>query len=121
MDKNKHKAQRRLRRHRRVRGGVIGTPSRPRLAVYRSLRHIYAQVIDDLAGRTLVAASSQEASVTAAGKTGNARSAEAVGALLAERAKAAGVNAVAFDRGGFRYHGRIKALADAARKAGLRF
>jgi large subunit ribosomal protein L18 len=119
MDKHKHKVHRRVRRHAGVRARVIGTPTRPRLAVYRSLKHIYAQVIDDLAGRTLAAASSGEAK--GGGKTGNAGSAAEVGALLAQRAKEAGVTAVAFDRGGFRYHGRVKALADAARKGGLNF
>jgi large subunit ribosomal protein L18 len=119
MDKHKHKVHRRLRRHKGVRARVIGTPARPRLAVYRSLKHIYAQVIDDLAGRTLVAASSGE--TKSAGKTGNAGSAGEVGSLLAQRAKDAGITVVAFDRGGFRYHGRVKALADAARKGGLKF
>jgi large subunit ribosomal protein L18 len=111
----------RIRRHARVRAKVIGTAERPRLAVFRSNRHISAQLIDDRAGRTLVAASSIEpdlrASLGAAG--GNVTGAEAVGRLLASRATAAGVRRVVFDRGGFAYHGRVAALADAARDAGL--
>jgi large subunit ribosomal protein L18 len=109
----------RLRRHRRVRKKVTGTPERPRLAVYRSNRHVYAQVIDDVAGRTLVAASSKEAD---AGVTKNAdvEAAKCVGRRVAERAKAAGVESVVFDRAGYRYHGQIAAVADAARESGLR-
>lgn len=113
------KSQSRQRRHRRVRKSVVGTTSRPRLAVYRSNRYIYAQVIDDQAGRTVAAASSQEAPLRS--KTLSADTAGEVGKLVAERAKEAGVSAVVFDRGGFKYHGRIKALADAAREAGLEF
>ena len=100
---------------------MSGTPQRPRLAVFRSNRHMVAQVIDDISGQTLAAASSLEASVRGAGNTGNRDAATAVGKLLAERAKAAGVSRVAFDRGGFLYHGRVAALADAAREAGLEF
>jgi large subunit ribosomal protein L18 len=111
----------RARRHHRVRKKVSGTPGRPRLAVFRSNRHVVAQVIDDISGRTLAAASSLEASVRAAGPSGNRNAAAAVGKLVAERAKAAGVSQVAFDRGGFLYHGRVAALADAAREAGLEF
>lgn len=111
----------RARRHRRVRKKLSGTPERPRLAVFRSNRHVVAQVIDDTSGRTLAAASSLEASVRAAGPTGNRSAATAVGKLVAERAKAAGVSQVAFDRGGFMYHGRVAAVADAAREAGLEF
>ena len=110
----------RIRRHRRVRKKVQGTPARPRLAVFRSNRHIYAQIIDDRAGRTLAAASTLDASIRD-GATGNAEAAAAVGRLVAERAKAAGVESVVFDRGGFLYHGRVAALADAARDAGLEF
>jgi len=120
MNTSKAKRQRRERRHRRVRGKAIGTPDRPRLCVYRSLKHIYAQVIDDLAGKTLAAASTRDKDFAGAG-TGNASAAATVGERLAERATAAGVSAVVFDRGGFRYHGRVKALADGARKGGLRF
>jgi large subunit ribosomal protein L18 len=111
----------RRRRHGRVRRKVIGTPERPRLAVFRSAGHISAQVIDDTAGRTLAAAATVEADLKGAGPTGNKTSAATVGRLVAERAKAAGVNQVVFDRGGFQYHGRVAALADAAREAGLEF
>jgi large subunit ribosomal protein L18 len=104
------------RRHRRVRKRIVGTPDRPRLSVHRSNRNIHAQIIDDSAGRTLVAASS----LTAEGDDPKAR-AKAVGQELAAKAKAAGITRVAFDRGGFKYHGRIQALADAAREGGLEF
>jgi large subunit ribosomal protein L18 len=114
------KSQDRQRRHSRVRKKVHGTAERPRLAVFRSSRHISAQVIDDRAGHTLAAASTVEADLRKAG-TGNIDAATKVGKLLAERAKAAGVEKVTFDRGGFRYHGRVAALADAAREAGLEF
>ena len=110
----------RIRRHRRVRKLITGTTARPRLAVFRSARHISAQVIDDTTGRTLAAAATVEKDLRASG-TGNTTAAEAGGRLVAERAKAAGVSAVVFDRGGFRYHGRVAALADAARAAGLEF
>jgi large subunit ribosomal protein L18 len=113
----------RIRRHARVRGKVSGTPDRPRLAVFRSNRHISAQIIDDTAGRTLAAASSVEpelrASLGAGG--GNVSGAEAVGRLLAARAKAAGISRVVFDRGGFAYHGRVAVLADTVRSEGLEF
>lgn len=112
--------QLRARRHHRVRKKVVGTPERPRLAVFRSNRHIVAQVIDDQTGRTLAAASTLEKELRSAG-TGNKVGAAGVGRLLAERARAAGVDRVVFDRGGFRYHGRVSALADAARQAGLDF
>ena len=122
MDKNKNKALRRTRRHGGIRKRVQGTPERPRLAVYRSLKHIHVQIIDDLAGRTLVSASSlEEVKLADGARASNARGAAAVGELIATRAKAAGIAKVAMDRGGFRYHGRVKALADAARKAGLEF
>ena len=110
----------RLRRHRRVRKHVTGTPERPRLAVFRSNKHISAQVIDDVGGRTLAAASSVEKDMKS-GAGGNRDAAKKVGQLLGERAKAAGVSKVVFDRGGFQYHGRVAALADAAREAGLEF
>ncbi len=113
-------AQLRARRHHRVRKKVAGTSERPRLAVFRSNRHIVAQVIDDHTGRTLAAASTVEKELRSAG-TGNKEGAATVGRLLAERARAAGVERVVFDRGGFRYHGRVAALADAARQAGLEF
>jgi large subunit ribosomal protein L18 len=111
----------RSRRHHRVRKKVTGTAARPRLAVFRSNKHISAQVIDDRTGRTLAAASSVEGDLRRAGGTGNKEAASAVGHLVAERAKAAGVSQVVFDRGGFLYHGRVAAVADAAREAGLEF
>ncbi|MGH7133476.1 MAG: 50S ribosomal protein L18 [Phycisphaerales bacterium] len=120
MDKAKHKVARRNRRHIGIRKRVNGVPGQPRLSVYKSLNHIYAQVIDDLAGKTICAASSLETELKLP-KTGNSAAAAAVGALLGQRAKGAGVKAVSFDRGGFKYHGRLKALADAARKEGLKF
>ncbi len=115
-----HKHTLRKRRHFRVRKNVGGTSTRPRLAVFRSNKHIVAQVIDDVSGRTLAAASTVEKDLRQ-GSGGNKASATAVGRLVAERAKAAGVSKVVFDRGGFLYHGRIAALADAAREAGLEF
>jgi large subunit ribosomal protein L18 len=108
----------RMRRHRRVRKKVRGTTERPRLAVFRSNRHISAQVIDDRSGATLAAASTTEASLRGAA-TGNVEAATEVGRLVAERAKAAGIDKVVFDRGGNLYHGRVAAVADAARAAGL--
>lgn len=120
MDKQTAKQQRRGRRKIRIRRVVEGTTARPRMSVYRSLNHIYVQIIDDLKGRTLVSASSLETELGVP-KTGNAQAAAAVGAKVAERAKAAGLSDVVFDRNGFRYHGRVKALADAARKGGLNF
>lgn len=113
------RAKGRLRRRRRVRKRVQGTAARPRLAVFRSNRYIYAQVIDDAAGRTLAAASSQEQSLRS--MTLTAASAAEVGRLVAGRAAEAGVTAVVFDRGGHPYHGRVKALAEAAREGGLDF
>lgn len=112
----------RIRRHRRVRKRLAGTPQRPRLNVFRSSAHIYAQVIDDVAGHTIAAASDVEKEIAGqvAGKTKTER-AKLVGQVVAERAKARGVEAVVFDRGGHKYHGRVKALADAAREAGLGF
>jgi large subunit ribosomal protein L18 len=117
------KQQLRERRHRRVRKRVVGTSERPRLAVFRSLNHIYAQVIDDTAGHTLAAASSLDTGVKGDGKTsgGNIAAAQAVGRLIAERAKEKGVARVVFDRGGFKYHGRVAGLAAAAREGGLEF
>ena len=112
----------RIRRHRRVRAKLAGTAERPRLNVFRSLNHIYAQVIDDAAGVTLAAASTLDKEV--AGKAGGKSKkdqATLVGSAIAERAKSAGIEQVVFDRGGYRYHGRVKALADAARKGGLQF
>ncbi len=115
----KHAAHKR--RQRRVRKKVVGTTERPRLAVFRSNRHISVQVIDDSLGRTLAAASSYEADVRSAGATGNVDASTSVGRLIGERARAAGISTVVFDRGGNRYHGRVAALAAAAREAGLEF
>ena len=117
------KASRRQRTRYRIRSRVIGTAERPRLTVRKSLRYIYAQLINDQSGETLAAASSLEAAVKAEsnGKTGNKEAAKLVGAKLAERAKEKGVGTVVFDRGGSVYHGRIKELADGARGAGLEF
>jgi large subunit ribosomal protein L18 len=115
------KAELRRRRHVRVRKKVVGTPDRPRLAVFRSNAHITAQVIDDSTGRTIASAATVEKDVRGAGGTGNKTAATTVGRLLGERAREAGVTRVVFDRGGFLYHGRVAALADAAREAGLEF
>jgi large subunit ribosomal protein L18 len=112
----------RQRVHARVRTKVSGTPERPRLCVYRSVGHIYVQVIDDRGGRTLCSASSiDKETKKALNGGGNIAAAKNVGKIIAERAKAAGVSKVVFDRGGYKYHGRVKALADAAREAGLQF
>lgn len=115
---NRTTAELRQARHARLRKRILGTATRPRLAVFRSLQHIYAQVIDDASGTTLAAASSQEKDLKV---TGNAEGAKKVGLALAERAKAKGISAVVFDRGGFRYHGRVATLADGAREGGLEF
>ena len=121
-DKQKEKAKRLQRRQFSIRATLMGTPERPRLSVFRSDKHISAQIIDDYAGKTLVAASSLQKDVRGElANGGNIKAAEIVGRTVAERAKAAGITAVAFDRSGRRYHGRIKALADAARKGGLQF
>ena len=115
MDKNIQ----RLKRHRRVRGKISGTAERPRLNVYRSTNHIYAQVIDDVKGVTLVTASSTEKDFGMTG--GNKEAARKVGKLVAERAKAKGIDTVVFDRGGYVYHGRVAELAEGAREGGLEF
>jgi large subunit ribosomal protein L18 len=116
------KDQQRRRVHARVRMKVSGTPDRPRLCIYRSAEHIYTQVIDDRSGRTLVSASSVDKETKKKVKGGgNIASAKAIGKTIADRAKAAGISKVVFDRGGYKYHGRVKALADAAREAGLQF
>ena len=118
----KTKEEIRSRIHRRIRKKISGTPERPRLAVFRSQAHIYAQVIDDGTGRTVCSASSLDETLKMDAKRGaNVAAAKAVGSLIATRAKEKGVLAVVFDRGGFQYHGRIKALADAAREGGLKF
>jgi large subunit ribosomal protein L18 len=112
------KAEHRIRRHRRVRKKVLGTAERPRLAVFRSNKHIYVQAIDDLAGRTVASASTMEADARG-GATATVAAAKEVGKRVGERAKQAGITTVVFDRGGFKYHGRIAAIADGAREAGL--
>ena len=109
----------RLRIHKRIRRKVAGTPERPRLAIFRSVNHIYAQLIDDQKGFTVVAAGSTEKDL--GGKGGNVEGAKLIGKKVAERAKEKGITKVVFDRGGYLYHGRVKALADAAREAGLEF
>ena len=109
----------RMKRHVRVRGKISGTPERPRLNVFRSNANIYAQIIDDVNGVTLVAANTLEKEFE--GATGNCEAAKKVGAVLAERAKAKGINVVVFDRGGYIFHGRVAALAEGAREAGLEF
>jgi len=116
MDKNVLKVKRRWRRKHQVRKNVFGSPERPRLTVFRSNLNIYAQIVNDVEGKTLAAASSVKLD-----KGSTAQAAAEVGKQLAEAAKAAGVEAIAFDRNGYMYHGRIKALADAAREAGLKF
>ena len=115
------KVRKRLRRKVSIRMRVHGTAERPRLAIYRSNKHLVLQVIDDVSGRTLAAASTNEAEQRTSGGTGSTAGAARVGTLVAERAKAAGITKVVFDRGGFLYHGRIAAAADAAREAGLEF
>jgi large subunit ribosomal protein L18 len=118
LSRNAHRA----RIHRRVRKDLRGVPERPRLCVFRSLKHIYAQVIDDNSGRTLAAAGSLDPEVRKQIKGGgNVAAAKVVGKAIGERARAAGVVKVVFDRGGYQYHGRVQALADAAREAGLEF
>ena len=118
ISRNEH----RVRIHRRVRQKVAGTPERPRLSVFRSIGHIYAQVIDDRTGRTIVSASSIDGDTKKQIKGGgNVAAAKIVGKVIAERAKSAGVEMVVFDRGGYKYHGRVAALAQAAREAGLKF
>lgn len=115
------KNETRQRVHKRIRKKMMGTPERPRLNVYRSLNHIYVQLVDDLAGKTLVFASSAEGKKDERKTGGNVSAAKEVGKKIAQRAKEKGINQVVFDRGGYLYHGRIKALADAARESGLQF
>ena len=122
MYRNQNRKQVRVRIRRRYRDTVRGTAARPRLAVFRSLRHVYAQVIDDEAGATLVSASSLEKEAGGGlASTGNRAAGKAIGQLVAARAKDKGISAVVFDRGGFRYHGVIQAIADGAREGGLEF
>jgi large subunit ribosomal protein L18 len=120
IHKPKTRRERRYRRHLRVRKKVHGTGQRPRLAVHRSLRHVYAQIIDDQSGKTLIGVSDQAKDVTVE-SAGKVAASFAVGKLLGERAAAAGITKVVFDRGGYPYHGRVKAVADGARKGGLEF
>ena len=119
MDKAKERVVARKRVKERIRRKVTGTTERPRLAVFRSLKHVYAQVIDDATGTTIASASSREKDSSSKGA--NAAAAKAVGALIAKKAKDKGITRVVFDRGGYQYHGNIKALADAARENGLEF
>ncbi len=122
MIKREDRRKLRLVRHKRIRKKLSGTTERPRLAVFRSEKHIYAQIIDDTKGVTLVAASTVEKAMREKlKKTWNVEAAKEVGKLIAERALAKGIKEVVFDRGGFKYHGRVKALADSAREAGLKF
>lgn len=122
MDHARSILRQRIRRRHRVRRSIRGTAERPRLTVFRTHKHIYAQIIDDAAGKTLVSASSVDRQVRdGVGFGGNKQAAETIGRTVAERALAAGVKQVCFDRGSFRYHGRVAALADAARAAGLEF
>ena len=114
------KSEHRIRRHRRVRKKVTGTAARPRLAVFRSNKHIYVQAIDDVAGRTIATASTVETDLRSGG-TATVEAAKKVGKLVGERTKATGVDAVVFDRGGFKFHGRVAAIAEGAREAGLEF
>ena len=119
MIRKPEKKEIRSRIHQRIRRKLSGTPERPRLAVFRSVAHIYVQVIDDTKGATLVSASSVDKGAKTKG--GNVAAAKTIGKLVAERATAKGIKSVVFDRGGYQYHGRVKALADAARAAGLEF
>ncbi len=121
MPSRKYDSRPRMIRHRRVRKKVQGVAARPRLAIFRSSRYIYAQVIDDSAGETLVSSSSLDSDVRAAAAAGKIDGATAVGVSVAKRAIARGINTVVFDRGGYKYHGRVRALADAAREEGLKF
>ncbi len=121
MNKNRSRNEMRELRHRRLRKGIFGTAERPRLAVFGSLMHTYAQIIDDTKGMTLLSASTNEETFKDLKGTGNQEAAKAVGKLVAERALAQGINEVVFDRGGHAFHGRVKALADAVREAGLKF
>ena len=120
MHAPKNREQRRYRRHLRVRQSVSGTPERPRLVVYRSLKHIYAQLVDDTRGVAIMGVSDNSEGIAVEG-TGKVGKAAAVGKLLAEKAKAAGIAKVVFDRAGYQYHGRVKAVADGARQGGLEF
>ncbi len=122
MDHIKEKLRKRTRRHLRTRRKVIGTSERPRLSVYRSLKHIYCQIINDIEGKTLASASTQSPDIRSQVQYGgNVKAAEIVGKKIAEEAKSKGISTVVFDKGGYKYHGRIKALAESARKHNLSF
>lgn len=122
MIKKQSRSEIRVKKHNRMRNKIQGTAQRPRLSVFRSEKHIYAQIIDDMTGTTLVAASTVEKDIKASVKaTSNVEAAAAVGTAIAKKAAAKGIEEVVFDRGGFLYHGRVKALAEAAREAGLQF
>ncbi|HCH63690.1 MAG: 50S ribosomal protein L18 [Deltaproteobacteria bacterium] len=121
MSKSNQKRTARFRRKAHIRKSIRGTAARPRLSVFRSASHIYAQVVDDVSGRTIVAANTLQAGLKGDGDGGNIEGAKRIGAAVAERALAEGVQKVVFDRNGFLFHGRVKALADAARAAGLQF
>jgi large subunit ribosomal protein L18 len=122
MNHERYLSRQKLRRRRHVRKSVRGTADRPRLTVFRSLQHIYCQVVDDTSGKTLAAASTKDKDLRGGVKYGgNSEAAKAIGTAIAERAQAAGVKQVCFDRGHFKYHGRVAALADAARAGGLEF
>ena len=122
MPKDKDSRKLRIVRHRRLRNKVVGSSARPRLCIFRSLRHIYAQVIDDTSGHTVAAASSMETEIVPAGsKAVKSERSKMVGTAIAQRAKSKGIDTVVFDRGGYKYHGRVKILADAAREGGLTF
>lgn len=122
MPKIKTKEEARARRKQRIRTRIQGTAEKPRLTVFRSLNHIYVQAIDDLSGKTLLAASTNDAEIKGSGtKTGNRQAAKLVGELVARKCKEKGIESVVFDRSGYLYHGRVKALAEAARAAGLKF
>jgi large subunit ribosomal protein L18 len=122
MSKIKTRHERHERKHLRVRKKITGTTERPRLCVFRSLNHIYAQVVDDMQGQTLVSASTLDKDLQAKlKKTGNRDAAKQVGMLLAQRAKEKGIETIVFDRGGYLYHGRVKSLAEGAREGGLKF
>ena len=120
MNRSQLKVHKRTRRKRGIRKHIFGVPAKPRMTVFRSAKHIYVQVVDDLSGKTLASASTVEKTAKVA-QGGNCKAAETVGTAIGKRAVEAGVTEIAFDRNGFRYHGRIKSLADAARKAGLKF
>ena len=121
MIKKQDKNEARVKRHQRIRRRLVGTVERPRLCVFRSNKHIYCQIIDDVAAATIVAASTLDPELKKLGKTWDRDAAKAVGHLIAERAKGKGIESVVFDRGGYIYHGRVAAVADAAREKGLNF